>query len=213
MRMTTQEQPTQGQTTPTDAELSPAPERSDVAAQPTQSSGPDAGLPASSTAQGGSPNTDLDSVPRHEQPPAGDNGLGTDDSNPSVVASQTAVPRRETLEEQGASAVDTATAAAPAAVAAPATDQSLQSLFGDGDLSGLRTRWDDVQASFVDDPRECVHKADGLVSEVVEQLTAGFSQARSRLEEQWGRGEQASTEDLRIALKGYREFFQRLLAV
>ena len=81
------------------------------------------------------------------------------------------------------------------------------------DISGLRSRWDDVQAAFVDDPSECVQKADALVAEVVEQLTAGFSEARSRLEAQWARGEDASTEDLRLALRRYREFFQRLLAV
>jgi hypothetical protein len=74
------------------------------------------------------------------------------------------------------------------------------SLFAD-DPSGLRSRWDDVQAAFVDDPKECVQKADGLVAEVVEQLTNGFSEARSRLEAQWARGEEASTEDLRQALK------------
>ena len=81
------------------------------------------------------------------------------------------------------------------------------------DPSGLRSRWDDIQAAFVDDPTECVQKADALVEEVVEQLTAGFSEARSRLEAQWARGEHASTEDLRVALQRYREFFQRLLAV
>ena len=81
------------------------------------------------------------------------------------------------------------------------------------DTSGLRSRWDDIQAAFVDDPTECVQKADALVEEVVEQLTAGFSEARSRLEAQWARGEHASTEDLRVALQRYREFFQRLLAV
>jgi hypothetical protein len=86
-------------------------------------------------------------------------------------------------------------------------------LFADGTLSGLRSRWDDVQAAFVDDPKECVQKADALVAQVVEQLTTGFSQARSRLETQWARGEDASTEDLRVALKRYREFFQRLLSV
>ncbi len=58
-----------------------------------------------------------------------------------------------------------------------------------------------------------MHKADSLVSDVVEQLTSGFAAARARLEEQWARGEQASTEDLRVALTQYREFFQRLLAV
>ena len=86
-------------------------------------------------------------------------------------------------------------------------------LFADDEMVGLRARWDSVQASFVDDPKECVQKADGLVSDVVDQLTSSFSHARSRLEEQWARGEDASTEDLRIALKRYREFFDRLLAV
>jgi hypothetical protein len=88
-----------------------------------------------------------------------------------------------------------------------------QELFVVDDLSGLKARWTEVQAAFVDDPRECVQKADGLVSDVVDKLTAGFAQARSRLEEQWDRGEEVSTEDLRIALKRYREFFERLLAV
>ena len=88
-----------------------------------------------------------------------------------------------------------------------------RSLFADNDLSNLRSRWDDVQAGFVDDPKDCVQKADALVADVVQQLTTGFSDARSRLEEQWARGEEASTEDLRQALKRYREFFERLLAV
>jgi hypothetical protein len=86
-------------------------------------------------------------------------------------------------------------------------------LFGDGDLTDFHSRWTEVQAAFVDDPRDCVQKADGLVSDVVDRLTAGFSQARSGLEEQWSRGEQVSTEDLRLALQRYRDFFERLLAV
>ncbi|MET0474779.1 MAG: hypothetical protein ABW001_09080 [Mycobacterium sp.] len=87
------------------------------------------------------------------------------------------------------------------------------SLFADDDLAGLRARWNGVQAGFVDDPRDCVQRADGLVSDVVGQLTAGFTEARSRLEQQWSRGEEASTEDLRVALTRYRDFFERLLAV
>jgi len=88
-----------------------------------------------------------------------------------------------------------------------------EDLFADDELAELRARWAGVQAGFVDDPKECVQKADVLVSDLVEQLTSGFAQARSRLEEQWARGEQASTEDLRLALMHYREFFERLLAV
>jgi hypothetical protein len=93
------------------------------------------------------------------------------------------------------------------------TEESRTSSLFAEDPSGLRSRWDEVQAAFVDDPKECVQKADTLVSEVVEQLTNGFSEARARLEAQWGRGEEASTEDLRLALKRYRDFFQRLLSV
>jgi hypothetical protein len=86
-------------------------------------------------------------------------------------------------------------------------------LFAESELAELRARWDNVQTGFVDDPKDCVQKADGLVSDVVEHLTRGFTEARSRLEQHWGRGEEASTEDLRVALKRYREFFDRLLAV
>jgi len=92
----------------------------------------------------------------------------------------------------------------------PSTEASL---FGAAELEELRREWANVQAGFVDDPRRCVTQADGLVLNVVQQLSSGFSEARSRLEEQWGRGQTASTEDLRVALKRYRDFFDRLLAV
>jgi hypothetical protein len=96
-----------------------------------------------------------------------------------------------------------------------ASDESSteQLLFADNDLADLRARWAGVQAAFVDDPKDCVQKADVLVSDLVDRLTNGFAHARSRLEEQWARGEQATTEDLRLALMHYREFFERLLAV
>ena len=94
-----------------------------------------------------------------------------------------------------------------------AEPSSQPSLFAEDELAGLRARWDSVQAGFVDDPRECVQRADRLVADVVGQLTAGFTDARSRLEDQWGRGEEVSTEDLRVALTRYRDFFERLLAV
>ena len=91
-----------------------------------------------------------------------------------------------------------------------ATDASL---LGETELEELRRAWADVQAGFVDDPKRCVEQADGLVSTVVKQLISGFVEVRSRLEQQWSRGENASTEDLRVALKRYREFFDRLLNV
>jgi hypothetical protein len=92
-------------------------------------------------------------------------------------------------------------------------DTAEQTLFDDGELLDMRSRWTEVQSAFVDDPRDCVQKADGLVADVVDKLTTGFAGVRAHLEEQWSRGEEVSTEDLRIALKRYREFFERLLAV
>jgi hypothetical protein len=92
-------------------------------------------------------------------------------------------------------------------------DSTHGSLFAEAELTGLRARWTDVQARFVDDPRKCVQMADGLVADVVQQLTNGFSHARSDLEDQWARGEDVSTEDLRQALKRYRQFFERMLSV
>jgi hypothetical protein len=86
-------------------------------------------------------------------------------------------------------------------------------LFAGDDVADLRARWAGVQAAFVDNPKECVQKADHLVSDVVEQLTTELAQTRARLEGQWSRGQEASTEDLRVALMHYREFFDRLLAV
>jgi hypothetical protein len=79
------------------------------------------------------------------------------------------------------------------------------------ELDGLRTRWDDIQTGFVDEPREAVAEADGLVAEVMQELADTFARERSQLETQWDRGEAVSTEELRVALQRYRSFFNRLL--
>jgi hypothetical protein len=76
----------------------------------------------------------------------------------------------------------------------------------------FRRRWDDIQTDFVDRPRESVEQADRLVLEVMQQLQASFTLARERLESQWSEGGDASTEDLRQALRRYRSFFDRLLS-
>ena len=73
-------------------------------------------------------------------------------------------------------------------------------------------RWETIQASFVDRPRESVEQADGLVSDLTERLTETLSKERERLEKQWAQGDDVSTEDLRVALKRYRAFFDRLLS-
>ena len=75
----------------------------------------------------------------------------------------------------------------------------------------FRTRWNEIQSKFVDEPRSAVQQADALVSEVVEQMTQMFANERSSLESQWNQGDDVSTEDLRMALQRYRSFFNRLV--
>lgn len=76
----------------------------------------------------------------------------------------------------------------------------------------FRGRWESIQADFVDEPRDAVERADGLVGEVIDELQRSFADARSALESAWRAGEDASTEALRQALRRYRSFFDRLLS-
>jgi hypothetical protein len=92
-------------------------------------------------------------------------------------------------------------------------EEPTQSLFDDQELTGFRSRWEAVQSGFVDEPRAAVNEADALVTQVVSRLSEVFGQERSRLEAQWDRGDDLSTEDLRQAFRRYRAFFDRLLRV
>lgn len=85
-------------------------------------------------------------------------------------------------------------------------------LFPDDELHNFRARWDQVQTSFVDEPRKAVESADSLVANVVKRIAEQFANERETLEKQWDRGDSVNTEDLRQALKRYRAFFDRLLA-
>jgi hypothetical protein len=84
-------------------------------------------------------------------------------------------------------------------------------LFPDDELHNFRARWDQVQTSFVDEPRQAVEQADSLVANVVKRIAEQFSAERATLEGQWAQGDNVSTEDLRQALRRYRSFFDRLL--
>jgi hypothetical protein len=86
-------------------------------------------------------------------------------------------------------------------------------LFKDDESGHFRTRWTEVQGAFVDSPRSAVEKADSLVAETMKRLAEMFSDERKKLEEQWDRGDNVTTEDLRVALQRYRAFFDRLLNV
>lgn len=94
-----------------------------------------------------------------------------------------------------------------------ATEDELVPLFEEESAEKFRTRWLAIQSKFVDDPSESVKQADTLVADVIEGITSNFANRRGTLEQQWRGGGTTSTEDLRIALKQYRSFFNRLLSL
>jgi hypothetical protein len=84
-------------------------------------------------------------------------------------------------------------------------------LFSESEMKDFRSQWSNLQTGFVDEPRQTVEGADKLVAAVMQRLAEGFANERSGLEKQWDRGDDVSTEDLRVALQRYRSFFDRLL--
>jgi hypothetical protein len=92
-------------------------------------------------------------------------------------------------------------------------EEETTTLFPEKETTDFRTRWTEIQTGFVDEPRRAVEQADALVAEVIKRLADSFAEERSKLEGQWGRGDDVSTEDLRVSLRRYRSFFDRLLNV
>jgi hypothetical protein len=90
-------------------------------------------------------------------------------------------------------------------------DSAADVLFDEADATRFRARWSEVQAGFVDDPRQAVQDADVLVAELMQSLASAFSERKHLLEHQWQQGAGAETEDLRLALRGYRSFLDQLL--
>ncbi len=96
--------------------------------------------------------------------------------------------------------------------AEPRDDAHPEPLLGNEETESFQSRWQEIQVRFVDDPRDSVKDADGLVAELMQRLAGSFSEERNRLESEWERGGDVSTEDLRVALRHYRSFFNRLLS-
>jgi hypothetical protein len=124
------------------------------------------------------------------------------DHNRHAAMSTADLAQAGTTAEQNApsqSSVEASGAAAP--------------LLPESEVSDLRSRWDAIQTGFVDEPRRAVEQADELVAAAMKRLAEVFASERSQLESQWDRGDEVSTEDLRVALQRYRSFFGRLLSV
>lgn len=101
----------------------------------------------------------------------------------------------------------------PAAQAAAVSDtEGHAAIFPENEVRDLRGKWDNAQGLFVDEPRKAVQEADALVATTVKRVAELFADERAKMEKQWDRGDDVSTEDLRQALRRYRSFFDRLLS-
>ncbi|MEU5763818.1 hypothetical protein [Nocardia sp. NPDC047648] len=110
-----------------------------------------------------------------------------------------------------AAAHDSGTGSGVTPTAAPAAEDRPAPLFADSDLDRLRTQWREAQVTFVDDPSDAVARADTLLSDIIDQITATYQQRKRELDER--RGDTSDTEGLRQALRGYRAFFDQLLSI
>ncbi|MER5964637.1 hypothetical protein [Streptomyces sp. NPDC002057] len=137
----------------------------------------------------------------------------TDAGGSAREEAEAAGPAREGADAPRAARQE-AGAAEPARRESAAEDQDDDTarLLDSRDDASFRDRWSDVQSMFVDDPREAVLAADALVADVMRQLAATFADHKRNLEGQWGQGDAVDTESLRVALRQYRSFFNRLLS-
>ncbi len=108
-----------------------------------------------------------------------------------------------------------APAAVPAAV--PEDVDQTGALLPASDADQIRTRWHEVQAGFVDDPRTAVDEAAQLVSHASDRITSVLKDRLGVLDE--GRstgksaGDETATEQLRSLMQRYHVLLDRLLAV
>ncbi len=127
---------------------------------------------------------------------------------------QTFASEREQLESQWAGGDDVSTEDLRRSLRRYRTlfDQPYAQLLENHEKQRILGQWKDIQAEFVDEPRQAVKDGDALVAELMQRLAQTFASEREQLESQWAGGDDVSTEDLRQSLRRYRSFFDRLLA-
>ena len=140
------------------------------------------------------------------RPPPGERPLGAERRTPDD-------PRTRAREDLGERRGDGVEPREPRDPARMVDGAERPALFASDETTQMRSRWTAIQTDFVDEPRRSVEAADGLVASAIKRLAESFAEQRSRLEGEWARGGDVSTEDLRLALQHYRSFFDRLLSV
>jgi hypothetical protein len=206
--------------------------------EPASPGGP-VGDAAAETGRTGSANIfDVDERARQEdqnrtgyEPSVADPGADPDGPRGESVVTEPGEPRDDpdpAAEEAVAEDADAEAESAdvpPAPVAEPSADTTpadtavvaatpvaadADALLGSLDAGDIRNRFLDIQAGFIDEPRQAVEEAGRFVDDLLRQVADALQQQRGQLA---GATEEASTEDLRLALRAYRQFVDRLLGL
>jgi hypothetical protein len=137
----------------------------------------------------------------------------TNDTQPLTSADMAgaAAARREPISDQ--TEIDRQRGAVDYQSAGGQPEEDSPPLFEQDALEKFRSSWGAIQTGFVDNPGGSVKQADELVAAVMKRLAEVFADERANLEQAWAKGDDVSTEDLRVALRRYRSFFDRLLSV
>lgn len=91
-------------------------------------------------------------------------------------------------------------------------EQPVDALFDQATAGDFRDRWQRVQMQFVDDPRAAADEARSLVDDVLNALHDGLNNQRGALDG-WQSGQPDDTEQLRVAIRRYRDFMDRMLGL
>jgi hypothetical protein len=141
----------------------------------------------------GRPDTDLDGDGRPDTDPVLAGGAGYGTPAPAMVD-----PDRPAASADGG-LLPGAIPAEPAAM-----------LFSPEAADDFRGRWREVQLRFVDDPKAAVGDAEHLVSDAINELAAALARQKDELGS-WQSGGTEDTEQLRVAVRRYRDFLDRVL--
>ena len=188
--------------------------------EPAPPGGPAADPPAEGGRTGSTSIFDVDERARQEdqnrtgyEPSVADPDAG-DGPHGETVVTEPGQPRDEPEPDPDATVPVAEPPAEPPAGETPAADAPAAAapgaLLGSLDAGEVRGRFLDIQAGFIDEPRQAVEEAGRFVDDLLRQVAEALQQQRGQLT---GPSDEASTEDLRLALRAYRQFVDRLLGL
>ncbi|MFF5055762.1 hypothetical protein ACFY1S_21525 [Micromonospora sp. NPDC000663] len=125
-------------------------------------------------------------APEMVDPDADAEPVTTDDTSTSLESAGTSRPVGSTVAAEPATLLDADSA------------------------QGFRDRWRDVQLRFVDDPHAAAGEAQALVEEAIQALSSALAAQKTTLGG-WQDAGSADTEQLRMAVRNYRDFLDRVL--